>query len=1714
MLPPHRSPKALSMRVILLLLSLLLAAVPALAQNFDLPGLTRDSEAYQREISRRSPAGGSAQQRGGAETRAAQAERQNNWAAAAQAWEERIAFGDARADHWLALARAQMRRNPPELNRAMQAAWMNFQMVPSGVPEIPSLLIIAEALGKLDRPAQQIQALEAVAQRAPDNAQFRQQLADARRAAGLLVTRINTEVESEPARACLSFTVAPARRSDWRPEDWVRAEPPVPGMAVMKEGDSLCIAGLPYGRTTRLVLRAGLPGEDGLRMNRDTAVNVAMPNRRPRIAVDTRAFILARGQAPQVQVATVNLSSLSLRVVRITERNLVRLTRDWKPGDAMDGWFADDLPESWGRVVWDGKVDLPALQPNALQRVVVPLPEALRGAGPGLFVLLFKSGDGARINTTAALPLIATDLGLTAWRSSQGLAVQVRGLQAGRPQPGTLVRLLATNNDVLGEATTGDDGLVRFAGPLLRGTGPMAPAALHAFLGEDMVAMDMESAAFDLSDRGVSGRDHPGPLDAFLWLDRGIYRPGEVVNAAALLRDAGGAPVEVPARFRVRRPNGQIFAENVPQRQAGASLFWPIQLAASAPTGVWTLELLGDPAAPPIGKVEFRVDAFVPETLEVTMGPAPGPLVPGRPLAVPVTVRFLYGAPGAGLTGQAEIRLSAQRSPFPDWQNYVFGLVDENFAPDLQTQELEALDAQGRGTLSLTLPRAPDTTRPVTAEVSLGVNDPGGRTSTVRMTVPVRAAGRMIGIRPRFNDLAVDADAEAAFDIVALDADAKATAATLRARLVRERPDWRIVTRNGQARFETVWRDEPVDSADIAATAAGPASFARRLSFGRYRLEVNDPSGLAITSLRFRAGWAGSESAEVPDKVDVAADRRGYAPGETARIRITPPFSGNASIAVLTDRLVSLQEVQVAEGGTEVAVPVDAAWGPGAYIAVTVHRPGEARQGFPGRALGLAWVQVDPASRRLDLTIGTPERITPRQRLSVPIRFGAPVEGAMLTLAAVDEGILRLTQFATPDPLTHFTGKRRLGVDIRDDYGRLIRPVEGEAGVLRQGGDDFAVPADLVIPQRIVSLFTGPVQVAADGTATVELDIPDFAGEIRLMAVAWAGNRIGAAGKPLTVRDPVIAQALLPRFLAPGDEARLPVLLHNLDLPAGEVAVTLSTEGAISLAGPNRLAQALAPNARALPTTTLRATGAGEGVLRLAVTAPNGFSVTRESRITIRSSRPVVTEVAAAELPAGQERPLAVAADRFLPGSWRASARFGGPVRYDAEALLRALEDYWLTCLEQSSSRALAMAFAPREGEAGQRRAALLQGAVESILNRQRYDGSFALWSANGEYQSWLTAYAAEALLRAKAAGAAVPEQALEDALKFILEAVEQSESDQPDGLAAQAYRLHVLALAGRHRLGAARRLLEDINRLPTPLARAQLASAFARAGDTQRAEQAFTAALAAPARRAWDYDYGNASRDALAVAVLLQESTLLPARMAELRGRLPGPEYTPAVTNTQEQAWAVAAAAVMGRDGRPARVAVNGAAQTPATTVTVPLVGNATARNLGDAAVWQSVSVTGIPAQPLPAGRAGMRVTRRFFDLSGQPLNLDQLRQNTVFVLLLEGRAEDGQAHPALVQQGLPAGWEVVARLAAGEVPGMPWLGTLSETTAQPALDDRFIAVMNLTSEEPGFRVAVRLRAVTPGRFELPGAELSDMYRPQVFARQNSGRVAVQAVD
>ena len=444
--------------------------------------------------------------------------------------------------------------------------------------------------------------------------------------------------------------------------------------------------------------------------------------------------------------------------------------------------------------------------------------------------------------------------------------------------PGSNCELLAHNNDILGDAVTDADGVAKFPAPLLHGEGPLEPASLDAFGTDgDFATLDLNVAAFDLSDRGVSGAPDPGPLDAFVWLDRGIYRPGETVQVMALLRDNAGLPADIPARITVKRPNGQVFLRATPPRTAEASLHLPVTLSAGAPAGTWTVEVQADPAGPAIGKAEFRVDAFVPDRMAVDLGKLPDAIHPGTPAEIPLTARFLYGAPGAGLSGKGSYTLTPDPAPFPDYTAYHFGLVDEAYAPQTQETDLPETDAHGATTLHAEArPGAGHDAAAEGRSILLEVDDPSGHGSKATAST-CRCAGTapLIGIKPLFTDDAVDAGAEAAFDIVAVTPDgqphgaAGATAAGARAAgLAAGGARERGALRDGVAR-RTAGNQRSSDFCQCAV-ACSPSRWISAATGSKWR----KPGGMAATSYRFRSGWAGSDSPDVPDRVDVSAERR------------------------------------------------------------------------------------------------------------------------------------------------------------------------------------------------------------------------------------------------------------------------------------------------------------------------------------------------------------------------------------------------------------------------------------------------------------------------------------------------------------------------------------------------------------------------------------------------------------------------------------------------------------------------------------------------------------------------------------------------------------------------------------------------------------------------------------------------------------------------
>ncbi|MGE0516229.1 MAG: alpha-2-macroglobulin, partial [Hyphomicrobiaceae bacterium] len=1124
---------------------------------------------------------------------------------------------------WLGLARAAL-ATPPDTTRGSEryelpatasgAAWQAYQLATTPTDKAESLAVLADALKRRSmwRPA--IDALKASLALAA-NTEHQAALDMLRAEHGFRIVDYKVDSDAESPRLCVNFSEALAVAA---PEagKFVTLDGREPEN-LTAEGNQLCLDGLKHGARYQIQVRAGVPSTTAEALSKSSEIAIYVRDRKPSVRLAGRAYVLpSRGQQG-IPVTSVNASSLDVEIFRIGDRGLGLAAGSDNFLKSIESWDIEQVRERSGRKVWSGKLDV-ASRLNEDVTTAIPVTEALGTLESGVYVVAAGLADaadnGEGRSKRAAQWFVVSDLGLTAFTGDDGLHAFVRSLASTQGVGSIKLRLLARNNEVLGTATTDAKGYANFAPGLLRGEGGQAPRLIVAEGQSDYALLDLATAAFDLSDRGVKGRTTPGALDAYLYADRGVYRPGETIHLTGLVRDANGAAAAAPTTLIVTRPDGVEHRRLVLNDQGLGGRTTDLQIARQAMTGTWRAKLHADPKSAPLAEVAFLVEDFVPERLSLELKPTEDAVRADADAKIAVNGRYLYGPPAAGLGIEGEVVVHAAKGDVAGFPGYRFGDTSETVLASRES--LDALGntgADGTAVVAASLPKLPKTSRPLEADFILRLKEPGGRAIERRVSLPIDPAEARIGVKPLFSGDQVKEGDEAQFNVIALGSDGKpATSRKLNWEIVRLDRRWQWYSHEGEWRYEAVTTTRRMSKGTVDANAGTPARIAFAPEWGRYRLDVSsiEPNS-PRTSVFFTSGWLASDNADSPEVLDVALDKQTYKAGETARLRINSREAGRALIAVVGNGLLATHEVDVPKGGMVFDLPVDGKWLPGAYVTATLYRAlDEGQKRMPGRALGVAWLGLDTSPQTLSIAVQSPEKVLPGQVMTVPVKVDGLAGGdeARITVAAVDVGILNLTRFASPAPEKWFHAQRRLGIEIRDLYGRLIDGMRAERGRLRSGGDGIdGLSAEGSPPvEKPLSLFSGIVKVGSDGTAQVSFDLPDFNGTVRLMAVAWSGKKIGSASKDVIVRDKLALTLSGPRFLTLGDKARLEVDVHNIEGPDASYKVAVKRDSPNgshhSLPGADL---ALKPGERRRHAVPIAPTALGRSEYDVTVTGPD-----------------------------------------------------------------------------------------------------------------------------------------------------------------------------------------------------------------------------------------------------------------------------------------------------------------------------------------------------------------------------------------------------------------------------------------------------------------------------------------------------------------------------
>mgnify|MGYP001217533670 CR=1 FL=1 len=1665
-----------------------------------------------------------------------------------------VTVDPAAAGAWLGFARAALRIEPRDggegyrlREQAASAGYKAYQLARTRPEEGAALAEIGAAAARGEQWRLALNAYRASLERA-ESAALRATYQEMRGKHGFRVSESEPyKVDSDAAspRVCVQFTETLARgKVDFAPYVAVSG---ASSPAVTAEEQQICIDGLRHGERYTVVVRQGLPSDVGEALLKTSDFDIYVRDRSPQVRFTGRNYVLPRVGQEGLPVVSVNTHKVHVAIARIGDRSLLPTVRGDNFLKQLDASEARRIAKETGFDVWRGTLDVKPEQ-NRDVTTAFPVQEAVKGLEPGVYVMTaWPDGlasakadpEEESYESRATQWFIVSDLGLTAVSARDGVHVFARSLASAKAVEGLTFRLVARNNEVLAEARSDASGHVRFDPGLARGKDGLAPGMVVATDGKgDYGFLDLQQGAFDLTDRGVKGRLSPGPLDAFVFAERGVYRSGENVYLTALLRDGQGAAVPgLPLTLVVQRPDGVEYRRMLAADQGLGGRSATVPLLAGAARGAWRVKAFADPKGAAIGEATFMVEDYVPERLAVTLTPAEPSLKPGQPAEIAVAADYLYGAPGGGLEVSGEVTVrTAEKGTVPGHADYSFGIEDEAFEPvNSEIEDRGTTDARGRVTMSVALPDA-TAPRALEAKIALRVGEPGGRAVERSVTLPIRPAGAVLAAKKLFRDAALNEGDQAGFDVLALSTDGtKLARSGVTWSLMRVDRRYQWFFKDGQWSFEAIKSTRKVLDGRIDLTAEGPGRIAVPVAYGQYRLDLNGDGGVLPASIGFSVGWSGEGTAATPDMLDTRIDKARYGVGETMTVTLSPRFAGTAVVLIAGDSVSETRFVEVGKDGASLTLPVKAEWGSGAYVVALAHRPldTEARR-MPGRSLGVAWFGIDGPGRALDVAIGTPERVRPRGTLAVPVRLGGlkPGEEAYVTVAAVDVGILNLTRYLTPDVSGHVFGQKQLGAELRDLYGYLIDGMQGTRGAIRSGGDGASAKLDGAPPtQEPLARYSGVVKVGPDGTASVDFDLPAFNGTARVMVAAWSATGAGQGEKDVIIRDPVVVAGTMPRFLNVGDQSRFHLAIDNLEGKAGNYQLDLDVEGPVIVAAEAaRRTVQIAAGAKTALTIPVKAGGVGTARLTLRMTGPD-IDVSQAFSLTVLPGAPEVFHRSVRTIQPGQS--VTLASDllgEFMPGTGMLSLAASGFGGIDVPALLAALDRYPYGCTEQTVSRAMPLLSLSRLRQAAGATLPLpadldgtIRGAIDRILARQSSSGGFGLWSADGAEDMWLDAFVGDFLTRARERNFDVPQKAFDLVLDRMRNFVANA-SEVREGGSDLAYAAYVLARNGRPVMNDLRYLADTkIAEFKTPLAQAQLAAALGLLGDRGRATAVFRTALETldgeTVKLVSRADYGSKLRDGAGLLALAAEAGAgggivqkAAAVVSEARGAT-------RFTSTQENAWMVMAAEAMASEAQGQSLTLNGTAHRGPfyrAYLGTRLDGApVTLANTGAAPVQLVVTASGHPMAPEPALNAGFGLERTFHKLDGTKLDSLTVRQNDRVVVVLKVTEPEAKFGRLVLTDLLPAGLEIdnPALVDSGGLEGFSWLKREIEPENTEFRDDRFVAAFTRNgSGKAEYQLAYVVRAVSPGTYALPAAVIEDMYRPERYGRTGHGTLTVTA--
>ncbi len=1500
-----------------------------------------------------------------------------------------------------------------------------------------------------------------------------------------------------------------------------------------------------------------------------------------------KALYLSAKGSRNVGLSIVNVPTVQVQIAKVYDNNILHFLRNnryenyqedangnYTKSGAYD--YQQDSEQQYSDLLVNKTIattDLPRVKGVSALNVALP------DAGPsakGVYLISVSSKDEAYLGATQLVSV--SDIGLLTKKTKGRMLVWANSIRTGEPLKDVEITLVSNSNQPVMTAKTNADGLAMFekideklasvGTPTLIGnssegespqqTGPQV-VMLTARTGSadspgDFNFLYLPDTEVETSRFDVGGmRDNPAALSAFIYGERNIYRPGETIHLNTVLRTEGWKPAaDLPVQVRLLLPNGHEFQSFRKNTNGQGAVATDVPLSPAAVTGSYSVEVL-NASGLLLASEQISVEEFIPDRIKVEVRTDREFYKTGQTITLSATALNLFGPPASDRAYETELQLKRKAFAPTGFSDYDFEIPETSDRSETSSFDKELRQGRtnenGQFTEQFALPVTLQDIGLLEAKLYVTVFDENGRPVNRLRRLNILTQDVFYGVK--LAGRYVTTNAPIAAELVAVNKDG-ALQAGVSASVQVVRFDYQtVIEKSGDQLKYTSKRREKVVYTNSLQFKGGKSAFRYVPTVsGEYEIRVRRAGGSGYAATPFYAyGYndtqASSFEVSTEGQVLLQYDKPAYQTGDRATVLFKAPFEGKLLVTIERAGVLEYKWLETNNKTAEWTFSVSEAYLPNAYITATLIRPLDDSNLPLTVAHGFAPLPVESAETKLPVTITAVSQSRSKTKQTIKVKAKS---GAQVTVAVVDEGILQLKNYQTPDPHGFFYQKRALEVTSHDLYA-LLFPELSLRSRSSVGGDGYDLEKR-VNPLangrvKLVTYWSGIVETGFNGEAEVTLDIPQFSGNLRIMAVAYKDNAFGAAEQNMTVADPIVISTGLPRFLSPGDALDLPVNLTNTTQKPATVTATITLTGPLAVDSviSQQLTIPAGRESRAL-FHLLAKQAIGAGAVKVTVKGL-GETFTDQTDITVRPAASLVKTTVSGMVTGGKTASLSLANGGFLPGTSKTLVTLSRTPTLQFGRELSYLLGYPHGCLEQTISKAFPQIYFAdltktvsqttyfvRAGDSDLNPATNVRQAIQSVENAQVESGGFVLWPGMNDVDNWASVYAVHFLTSAQQAGYQVRGSVLAKALDYLTQQTSAQNTeevviyDETGGRTVRKqpsrtnlYGLYVLAMAGKPNRAALNYYKQNAVSLPAD-SRYLLAAAFARLGDTR----SYTALL--PKRytdqttgRQTANSYASPLRNlALALDALLDsdpDNIQIPAMARQLSGALNMSRYL----NTQESAFALLSLGKLARQNAgstaTATLTASGKSLGKFTGVDLVLKRIPTGTPLilsanGSGNVYYFAQSEGVPAAPTDGVADednGLIVRREFLDRNGNPIS--SFRQNDLIVVKISLVSSNGLAvGNVVITDLLPAGFEVEnPRLT--ELRGTDWLKNPSTPDHFDLRDDRVNFYTTATATEKTFYY--QARAVSRGRFRLGPVSADAMYSPDYRSYNGSGFIEVR---